>query len=118
MAQYNLGLNLRKQGKFEQSCDILRKATDLDKENPIAFNNLGLSLFEKKDFRDAMDAFSKAIEIKPNAVHYNNRGLANYYINLKEEAVKDFNKALEYDDSDPTVYYNRGNMGMICRVQD
>ena len=57
-----------------------------------------------------MDAFTKAIELKPTAVHYNNRGLASYYINLKEAAISDFDRALEIDNSDPTVYYNRGNV--------
>ena len=74
MAQYNLGINLRRLKQYEESCNVLRKATDLDKENPIAWNNLGLSLFERKDYRDAMDAFGKAIEIKPSAIHHNNRG--------------------------------------------
>ena len=96
--------------EYEASAAILQKATESDKENPIAFNNLGLTLFEKADYRDAMDAFSKAIELKPTAIHYNNRGLAQYYINLKEDAIKDFDKALEMDNSDPTVYYNRGNV--------
>ena len=63
MAQYNYGLNLRKMGLFEASSEHLRKATDLDKDNPIAYNNLGLSLFEKGVYREAMEAFSKAIEL-------------------------------------------------------
>lgn len=63
MAQYNLGLNLRKLGELSRSIEHLRKATDLDKDNPIAYNNLGLSLFENRDYRDAMEAFSKAIEL-------------------------------------------------------
>ena len=88
----------------------MRRACDRDKENPIAFNNLGLSFFEKKDYRDSIEQFSKAIEIKPSAVHYNNRGLAYYYIDLKVDSIKDFDKALEFDNADPTVYYNRGNV--------
>ena len=110
MAQYNLGQNLRKLKQYEASAVVLQKATESDKENPIAFNNLGLTFFEKEDYREAMDAFTKAIELKPTAVHYNNRGLASYYINLKEDAIKDFDTALSIDNSDPTVYYNRGNV--------
>jgi tetratricopeptide (TPR) repeat protein len=46
-----------------------------------AHNNLGLSYFEKGEFEDALIHYSKAISLEPTAVHFNNRGLANYHIN-------------------------------------
>lgn len=40
---------------------------------------------------------------------YNNRGLAFYHDDKLEEALNDFNKAINLDNSDPTIYFNRGN---------
>lgn len=40
---------------------------------------------------------------------YNNRGLAFYHDDKLDEALNDFNKAINLDDSDPTIYFNRGN---------
>jgi hypothetical protein len=38
--------------------------------------------------------YQKAISLDPTAVHYNNKGLANYHINRQEEAKKDFDDAI------------------------
>lgn len=60
--------------------------------------------------QDAMDEYSKAIEIYPeNAAAYIGRG--NVYDDLghPEEAIKDFNKAIELDPNQAVAYYNRGN---------
>jgi len=54
-------------------------ALELMPEKASCHNNLGLSLFEKADFESAIASFSKAIKIDALAVHYNNRGLANFY---------------------------------------
>jgi len=42
-------------------------------------------------------------------VHYNNRGLAHYHNKSLEEAKSDFDKAIQMDETDPTIYFNRGN---------
>ena len=79
-------------------------------DKAAAHNNLALSLFEKKLYEEALIHYTKAISFEPISVHYNNRGLANYYFERHEEAKADFDKALEKDSSDPTIYFNRGNV--------
>ena len=111
MAEYNLGINCRKLGDLDRSSELLSKAAAKDQKNPIVHNEHGLSLFEKKEYRAAMGAFGRAVENRPSAVHYNNRGLAYYHMADKmDEALEDFASALECDSGDPTVYYNRGNV--------
>ncbi len=81
-------------------------------ENASAHNNLGLSYFEKEEYEDALNEFSKAIGLKPHALHYNNRGLALYHIGNLDGAKKDFDEALKKNADDPFIYFNRGNVFM------
>ncbi len=61
--------------------------------------------------QDAMDEYSKAIEIFPeNAVAYNNRGIVYYELGQHEKAIKDYDKAIELDPNYATVYTGRGNV--------
>ena len=80
-------------------------------DRPSVHNNLGLSYFEKGEFEEALTHYTKAINHdKKSAVHYNNRGLANYHINKLDDAKKDFDQAIELDPNDPTIIFNRGNV--------
>ena len=71
---------------------------------------MGLSFFERGDFEDALNHYGKAIQYEQSAVHFNNRGLANYHINRLDEAKADFDKAVDLDPNDPTIIFNRGNV--------
>ncbi|MDE7252694.1 MAG: tetratricopeptide repeat protein, partial [Acetatifactor sp.] len=59
--------------------------------------------------QDAMDEYSKAIEIYPeNVVAYNNRGYVYADLGQYEKALQDFNKAMELDPNLASAYNNRG----------
>ena len=79
-------------------------------DKAAAHNNLALSLFENKQYEEALIHYTKAISFEPTSVHFNNRGLTNYYFEKYEDAKDDFDKALERDVTDPTIYFNRGNV--------
>lgn len=80
-----------------------------------AHNNLGLSLFEKEDYEEALVSYGKAIKLAETSIYYNNRGLANFYSDKLEEAKKDFDLAIAMDPEDITIYLNRGNMHLHNR---
>jgi len=86
--QYNLGINCRNLGKLQESIDMFTKSIDHinNTDRSAAYNYRGLSNFEAGQFSDAQKDFKKAIEISnpKTAVHYNNRGLASYHMNLYE----------------------------------
>ena len=97
--RYNLGINFRKLGDLDSSVIELKEATALYQDKPSAFNNLGLTYFERCDMDLAIDSFSKAIKLDPSAVHYNNRGLAYFHERLNvQQALEDFNTAQELND--------------------
>jgi tetratricopeptide (TPR) repeat protein len=79
-------------------------------EKASCLNNMGLTLFEKGEFDLAADHFKLAIKFDCSAVHYNNKGLANFHATNIKDALEDFDKALELNSKgDPTIYFNRGN---------
>jgi len=69
-----------------------------------------LSYYENGQWEDAVNHYQKAISSEPSAVHYNNRGLAQYHQGKLSDAKDDYDKALELDPNDATIYYNRGNV--------
>ena len=72
--------------------------------------NRGSELLDKGEYDEAIDEFTKAIEIDPNyAEAYNNRGLAYYYTWEYDLAVADYDKAIEIDPDYADAYNNRGN---------
>ena len=71
---------------------------------------MALSYFENEEFTEALEHYKKAIDADPSSVHYNNRGLANYHHDKQDEAKQDFDRAIEKDPNDATIYFNRGNV--------
>jgi tetratricopeptide (TPR) repeat protein len=79
-------------------------------DKATAHNNLGLSYFEKEDFEEALNEFTKSIQLEQHSFHYNNRGLAYYHIGKLEDAKKDYDDAIVKNPDDPFFYFNRGNV--------
>jgi tetratricopeptide (TPR) repeat protein/uncharacterized membrane protein len=78
---------------------------------PIAYYNRGNLFMNEKRNDEAINDFSKAIELKPDyAMAYNNRGTIFLNENRKDEALNDFNKSIELEPGYANVYYNRGNL--------
>ena len=85
---------MRRIGRLDQSIEELKKAAEKRPDKASVHNNLGLSYFEKEDFEEALNCFTKAIQLEPHSFHYNNRGLAYYHIGKLEEAKRDYDDAL------------------------
>ena len=69
-----------------------------------------MTVFKLKRYEEAVKLFTKAVAKHPTSVHHNNLGLAYYHINNLIEALRHFDKALEFDSKDPNIYFNRGNV--------
>ena len=110
---YNLGIVYRHLGKLDESIKAFEQAISIPGgAKPAAYNNSGLSNFQKNAFKQAVIDFGKAIEMSEGkvAVHYNNRGLALYHMQEDQLALQDFERALERNPNDPNVLFNRGNV--------
>jgi tetratricopeptide (TPR) repeat protein len=75
-----------------------------------AFFNKGEAKFADKDYKGAIEEYTKAIARDPDYVlAYNNRGAAKSWLNQKEEAIADYTKAIKLDPDFSRAYQNRAD---------
>jgi len=63
---YNAGLKLYKEKKYDQSLEKLKKAVELNKLHADAYVVIGGIYVERKDPKNAIEYFEKALKINPN----------------------------------------------------
>jgi len=97
------GLCLVLLGKPQLGYDLLVQAVDKDPSLWRAWNGLGYYYDTQGQWEKATEAYSAAIAANPeSAIIYNNRGYSRLMQERIEEAVADFNRAVELD-SDMTL---------------
>ena len=70
----------------------------------------GYMMYELKRYQEAIVAYNKAIQLKPDfATAYNNRGIAKSDLGQLSAAISDYDKAIQLKPDYATAYYNRGN---------
>ena len=82
----------------------------------VCFFNLGVNLQYLKKHLKAIDFYSKSIFLAERlgftsnfiAVNYNNRGVAYADLNQHENAIENYNEAIELNRDYAEAYYNRG----------
>lgn len=97
---------------YEQAFKTLKEAEELDREDPVIQNNLGLAYFVKKDFGEAEGRFKSALKLKPSYSDALNN-LARVHIELTryDEAIVELNNVTK-DLSYPTVEKAYVNLGL------
>ncbi|BAY74282.1 serine/threonine protein kinase [Nostoc linckia NIES-25] len=69
----------------------------------------GLEKYNNKDFRGAIEDYTKVIKINPNAVAaYYNRGLAQSNLGDEQAAIEDYNQAIKINPNYSLAYVGRG----------
>ena len=59
-------------------------------------------------YKKSIEFYSKAIELRPIAIAYSNRGCAYNALGEREKAIQDYTKAIELNPNYMNAYYNRG----------
>lgn len=97
---YNLGLIYALKYQADSSIKYYSMAIESNPNLSIYFKRRGDVYFEvKKDYKSAIDDYTKCITLDPNeSIYYENRGYAYLYNNNLDDAIYDFNKALELYD--------------------
>jgi tetratricopeptide (TPR) repeat protein len=71
--------------------------------------NKGYAFYESGNYKEALNAYNKAIQLNPQyAGAYNNRGVVYSKSGNHQQALNDFNKAIQLNPQDAMAYYNRG----------
>lgn len=111
-AAYEQGLRNLADGRVGLGMAAIREAIQLDPENAVYRNALGVVHLDMRRPAEAQKEFEAAIEIDPNyAEAYHNLGLAHAEQSRMEEAVASYRKALTFP-TYPTpqvAYHNIGN---------
>ena len=98
-------------GNLPVALALLKRATEIDPKNKVAWNNLGLVYFAMRENDQAIAAFQKQIEVNPyDEFAYNNLGRVYWNDRKYDEAVKAFNKQLE---NNPLDKFAHGNLGAM-----
>ena len=78
-------------------------------QNRKAYYNLGVGYAKLQKFSEALNAYTKAIEIIPNdALSLQSRGRVYFIMGKYEKAFEDYDRVLKMKDSDAVSWYNRG----------
>lgn len=93
---------------IDMAFNDLNKAITLRPDLPGAFEDRGDLYHSQGEYKEAVEDFSFAINLKPNAVYYYKRGLA--YANLydRDNAIKDYTAAIKNKPDYTQAYLDRG----------
>ena len=79
-----------------------------------AYNNRGMVRFLRGRFDQALEDFSRAIELKPDSAKvHNNRARVHFALGQLDQALRDYSQAIKLKPDDAFAYHSRG----ACYVQ-
>ncbi len=92
--------------------EVLLKIVELAPEDPEVYGHLG-QYYESKDKRDeAIDAYTKQLDISPSGYYYVARGILYFQAGENEASLADYQAALEFGDNEAYANYNMGRVHM------
>ncbi len=116
VAEHNLGLELRRRGRFAEAEAHFRTALRLRPGDADTHYHLGVTLSAQEKWQEALPHFAAALKGQPDDAHaYNNMGVAFRRLGQNAQARACYEKALEVD---PTHTEARANLGALCLVED
>lgn len=82
----------------------------IEGKNAAQWQLTGIVYASNNQFELAIDAMSKAIQLKPQAPGvYNNRGRVYYGFGNFDKAIEDFDRAIDISNKDSMTFNNRGD---------
>ncbi|MEA5469755.1 tetratricopeptide repeat protein [Spirulina sp. 06S082] len=106
---FERGIAAQNAGNYAEAEAIWRQVIRRDRDNFVAYNNLGIALSDQGKVEEAIEASQEAIRLNPNyAFAYNNLGNALRNQGKLEEAIEAYQQALRLNPNYATAYYNLG----------
>jgi len=101
-----LGYVLHKQNKITESQDIFKKVLELNPNEPVAHINIANYNIKDNKLDEAILHYEKMTEINPSNKIFNNLAFLYSRIGKKDEAAKNYRKAIQLDPNISDSYYN------------
>ena len=112
--QQQLVMDLHSQGEFQQTLDLAAQMLEKFPNSSVLFNIQGAAHVGFKRYDDAIDCFSKAIQIDPSyAAAHNNMGSAFAERGDLDRAVVSYSRAIEIN---PLLAQAHNNLGSARRA--
>jgi len=109
LAQNNLGVLLKSQGRTEEAMEHYRKAVQISPNYFESLNNLGVTLADTGRFDEAIENYHKAIQINPiYSEAMINLGDALAVKGRFDEAIDNYYKAIQIKPNSPGALNNLG----------
>ena len=106
---YGQALAALKSGDTEQALVLLTQLSQDTPDKPLLFTNLGLAYFQLQQSELAEQAFGQAIARNPrDAVAYNHLGILQRHKGLFQEALVQYQRAIEIDSDYARAHLNLG----------
>lgn len=97
------------------SCfDQAVEKNNLDRHEALAYNMRGTFRYLKGENEGALDDLNKSIELDPSLVQsYVKRASMHLEQSKRDEAARDFELAMQHNESDPDIFYHRAQLHFI-----
>lgn len=104
---YNaLGRFLFQHGRSGEAEPVFLRMVALVPASALAWSNLGGARQMQGDFKGALAAYRKSLEIEPSADAYSNLATTEFYLREFDAAIVDFERSLALGGHDQTVWAN------------
>lgn len=118
-AYYGIGNYYLTANDNNKAIEYLQRSVQLNNQDPMAFNNLGLANYSNKNYTESVKNFSKAIELTPDfSQGYNNRGNAYYYLKDFDNALLDYKTAFVKWDKNTDALMNKADLELELKKYD
>ena len=110
-------------GKYEEAAKSYKEAVAKEPDEPVYYNNLGITYLNLEKLDEALEVYQKMLEIQPRS-YSANKMIGELYSIKKEyrQALPFFTRAAALSPDDPEAFYNLGlclmNTGAISQSLD
>ncbi len=109
-------LTYRQAAVWQDHRTLFGRAIEITQDNPVAYNNYGLELLKDKRYKQAIDCFQKATDLRTNYQDaYSNLGLAYQRTDRPQEALQCYQKAIEIE---PRFFDAQRNIALLYKEMD
>jgi tetratricopeptide (TPR) repeat protein len=94
---------------WKDSITLFNHTLKVTDHNWLAYNNKGVTYYELGDYKQAIEDYSRAIELNPDYTEaFNNRGTAYYELGNYRQAIEDYDRLIGFKPGYGDAYLNRG----------